>query len=306
MNSVFIGSVALAQKMTTFETDFTRATKSGALNLSVDPSSTANTLILKSPAGQSEITSFNDYESIRFMATLTNTGAMTVKVDNMITLNIGNVLSANQVFSTAMVTLTYIGGAFFVTSQTNPKSGNQVSVIGKLVPDTMDVASVNELVLDGSELSRASHPILWAKVSATSNLITQATKDADPTNYGGFYGDGDGSTTFTLPIYGGEFPRFHDNGRGVDTGRVFGSHQGDAIRNIGGEFGIGGGPSSYGIDIYNPNGVFSGRKTGYTTYATGTTDVAEFNVATFDASRVVPTANEVRSRSLAIGAKIFC
>lgn len=39
------------------------------------------------------------------------------------------------------------------------------------------------------------------------------------------FGAGDGSTTFTLPDMRGEFPRGWDDGRGVDSGRVFGSAQ---------------------------------------------------------------------------------
>lgn len=39
------------------------------------------------------------------------------------------------------------------------------------------------------------------------------------------YGAGDGSTTFNLPEARGEFPRFLDDGRNVDPGRVLGSFQ---------------------------------------------------------------------------------
>jgi microcystin-dependent protein len=39
------------------------------------------------------------------------------------------------------------------------------------------------------------------------------------------YGAGDGNTTFALPDYRGEFPRFADLGRGVDLGRSLGSAQ---------------------------------------------------------------------------------
>lgn len=44
------------------------------------------------------------------------------------------------------------------------------------------------------------------------------------------HGAGDGSTTFNLPDYRGEFMRGLDDGRGVDTGRVLGSAQGQAIQ----------------------------------------------------------------------------
>jgi phage-related tail fiber protein len=44
------------------------------------------------------------------------------------------------------------------------------------------------------------------------------------------YGVGDGSTTFNLPDLRGEFIRGWDNGRGVDTGRVRGSAQAQAMQ----------------------------------------------------------------------------
>lgn len=37
--------------------------------------------------------------------------------------------------------------------------------------------------------------------------------------YGTKYGTGDGATTFNLPDYRGEFPRFFDDGRGLDSNR---------------------------------------------------------------------------------------
>lgn len=44
------------------------------------------------------------------------------------------------------------------------------------------------------------------------------------------FGAGNGTTTFNLPDLRGEFIRGWDNGRGVDSGRVFGSAQADELR----------------------------------------------------------------------------
>ncbi|MEG6507191.1 phage tail protein [Nitratidesulfovibrio sp. 1201_IL3209] len=67
------------------------------------------------------------------------------------------------------------------------------------------------LVCDGSARSRTAYAALFAVVGTT-------------------YGAGDGSTTFNLPDLRGEFRRGADLGRGVDTGRVVGSAQGDAFQ----------------------------------------------------------------------------
>jgi microcystin-dependent protein len=47
---------------------------------------------------------------------------------------------------------------------------------------------------------------------------------------GVWHGAGDGTTTFNLPDYRGEFLRGFDAGRGVDTGRVFGTLQMDEFK----------------------------------------------------------------------------
>ena len=44
------------------------------------------------------------------------------------------------------------------------------------------------------------------------------------------FGAGDGSTTFNLPDFRGEFLRGWDNGRGIDSGRTFGSGQQDEFK----------------------------------------------------------------------------
>ena len=106
----------------------------------------------------------------------------------------------------------------------------------------------------------------------------------------------------TLPDMRGEFIRGLDNGRGVDAGRGLLSNQGDAIRNITGEF------SDF---MYQDELSLSGTLT-----ATGAIyrdlnirDISATAVASkilpqgdkikFDASRVVPTANENRPRNIA-------
>ncbi|MEX0934655.1 MAG: phage tail protein [Candidatus Saccharimonadales bacterium] len=64
------------------------------------------------------------------------------------------------------------------------------------------------LKCDGSAISRDNYAELFTAI-------------------GTLYGSGDGSTTFNLPDYRGEFLRGWDDGRGVDDSRSFGSSQGD-------------------------------------------------------------------------------
>ena len=71
-----------------------------------------------------------------------------------------------------------------------------------------DAAPEGSLICDGRLLSRTTYADLFAKLGTT-------------------YGAGDGSTTFQLPDYRGEFLRGWDGGRGVDADRVRGSFQTD-------------------------------------------------------------------------------
>lgn len=69
-----------------------------------------------------------------------------------------------------------------------------------------DAAPEGSSICDGRLLSRTAYADLFAKIGTT-------------------YGAGDGSTTFQLPDYRGEFLRGWDGGRGIDAGRVRGSWQ---------------------------------------------------------------------------------
>ncbi|WP_224826296.1 phage tail protein [Cognatishimia sp. MH4019] len=64
---------------------------------------------------------------------------------------------------------------------------------------------------NGAELARDTYPELFAIIGTS-------------------FGVGDGATTFNLPDLRGEFLRGWDDGRGVDSGRVFGSSQQDAMQ----------------------------------------------------------------------------
>lgn len=106
----------------------------------------------------------------------------------------------------------------------------------------------------------------------------------------------------TLPDMRGEFIRGLDNGRGVDAGRGLLSNQGDAIRNITGEF------SDF---MYQDEQSLSGTLTAtgaiyrdlnirdISATATASKILPQGDKIKFDASRVVPTANENRPRNIA-------
>jgi hypothetical protein len=70
-------------------------------------------------------------------------------------------------------------------------------------------------------------------------------------------GDGDGSTTFTVPDYRGSFLRAWDNGAGVDASRAIGDMQADAMQGHLHSWSAGGG-RVYTPDVNNGNAAGSG------------------------------------------------
>ncbi|WP_319752024.1 tail fiber protein [Escherichia coli] len=115
--------------------------------------------------------------------------------------------------------------------------------------------------------------------------------------------------TNKLPDLRGEFIRGWDDGRGVDAGRAILSAQGDAIRNIYGEFKT---VNTENYSIWESVGSFKGAvvplapstNNSYFSFVrsmvTERTDGAVYpKVIGLDASRIVPTANENRPRNIA-------
>ncbi|HAN7035595.1 TPA: phage tail protein [Escherichia coli] len=100
--------------------------------------------------------------------------------------------------------------------------------------------------------------------------------------------------TNKLPDLRGEFIRGWDDGRGVDAGRQLLSSQGDAIRNIEG-FADGG----IGMSFDAIRGAFYDAGTRSARMQNNTTTIDKTDDLGFDASRVVPTANENRPRNIA-------
>lgn len=82
--------------------------------------------------------------------------------------------------------------------------------VGSVIMYADDVAPTGWLECNAAAVSRTTYADLFAVIGTT-------------------FGVGDGSTTFNLPESRAEFMRGWDNGRGVDTGRVFGSAQADEL-----------------------------------------------------------------------------
>ncbi|GHV57099.1 hypothetical protein FACS189460_3060 [Deltaproteobacteria bacterium] len=139
----------------------------------------------------------------------------------------------------------------------------------------------------GETFSRAVYADLWQWAQANGLVIAEADWQAQAAAQNGFcplYSDGDGSATFRAPFYGRYFGA-------AATDDEVGTWAGDAIRNITG--GIRPTLSA------NANGAFAGTNeaTAGLTATGGSFGPSAWGATSFDASRVVPTANENRPKT---------
>ena len=146
---------------------------------------------------------------------------------------------------------------------------------GFIMPFAGGVAPAGWLKANGVAVSRSTYSDLFGVIGTT-------------------YGVGDGSTTFGLPDLRAEFIRGWDDGRGVDAGRLVGSWQGDAIRNITGEY------QQYPFGLHNNSakGAFASTTQNSTVAQQQGGASQGDGTVRFDASLVVPTANENRPRNV--------
>lgn len=123
------------------------------------------------------------------------------------------------------------------------------------------------LECNGAAISRTAYGKLFGEIGTT-------------------YGVGDGSTTFNIPDARGEFLRGYDNGRGADSGRVFGSSQVGATQDH----------KHYGAS-YTGGSAFPGFGLGYvngTSYAVAAAYMGGADTST------ASVGNETRPRNLAM------
>ncbi len=157
--------------------------------------------------------------------------------------------------------------------------------LGVIIPQTIPVGTIayfgrtgeidGWLLMDNREHQRSQYP----------QLVQQCPQLILPGSTG---------ETFKLIDPRGYFLRVLDSGKGVDTGRAFGSQQGDAIRNISGTFAA----TDRSLTDLKVTGAFQQLKRWSTNYAGGNADSWGYQ-AKFDASLEVPTAGENRPKNFA-------
>lgn len=111
-------------------------------------------------------------------------------------------------------------------------STNDILINGVSVATDADVSSaIATTVPVGTIITVAKDTAPTGYLKANGALVSRTTYDALFASIGTTFGVGNGSTTFAIPDLRGYFQRAWDDGRGIDTGRVFGSNQADTYLN---------------------------------------------------------------------------
>ena len=115
----------------------------------------------------------------------------------------------------------------------NAKSDDPASNSSEVLATTKALQSLKNLMEDAQVgivglFALSAPPAGWLKANGAA--VSRTTFARLFAKIGTTHGAGDGVTTFNLPDPRGRFPRFLDDGRGIDSGRVLGSHQGEAIQ----------------------------------------------------------------------------
>ena len=152
---------------------------------------------------------------------------------------------------------------------------------GAVIPFAMDAAPSGYLECSGAAVSRSTYSALFSAIGTT-------------------YGAGDGSSTFNLPNLRGEFIRGLDNGRGVDSNRAMGSFQDHGIPAMKGHISDAHGQSR--LQTFAQSGftnVFDG--VGTSSWRTSIHAVSgNYASIMFDSTNVIPAADHVRPRNVAM------
>lgn len=158
----------------------------------------------------------------------------------------------------------------------------------------------------GSVVAMATRVVPQGYLECNGNTVSRSEFSKLFSVIGTSFGSGDGSTTFNLPDLRGQFVRGFDSGSGVDANRVFGTLQGDAIRNISASAFYGydadvatKAPSSYTSGAFKYSDISLPDNTNKLSVIPSTSALNWYPLI-FDASLQVPTANENRPKNIAL------
>ena len=185
-----------------------------ALATAADASSVAQQAQTAENTANTAVTTANNASTTANGIAATANTALTNSTNAVNTANTANSTAntanstANTANSTANSALSTANSATS-TANTALSTAQSLNPTGMVIWVAMSSAPTGFIKANGAAVSRSTYSALFAAIGTT-------------------FGSGDGSTTFNVPDLRGEFVRGWDDGRGVDSGRSFGSSQVDS------------------------------------------------------------------------------
>lgn len=161
------------------------------------------------------------------------------------------------------------------------RDGINISVpAGTVIYTAQNTAPDGYLKANGATISRTAYADLFASI-------------------GVYYGAGDGSTTFVIPDLRGEFLRAWDDGRGIDSGRAYGTAQAHAQQPLTGSWWDTDTVGAHGLGASGGStSILNQSRASNSTYRQAL-EAANGTKGVLDSSNEINTASEVRPRNIA-------
>ena len=227
-----------------------------------------NMLNLREGIEQRVINSINDLSALKDMLAAQAGGALDAKIQELNSKIDNAVNKSNTALTDLLSAVEQAKTSAIQAIEDKTRVIEEYKVpIGTIIAMSSDYIPTGYLLCNGSAVNRQTYSLLFAKIGTT-------------------YGEGDGTNTFNLPDLRGKFVR----GLGGNSD-LLGKTQGDAIRNIQGEVDICHGDNNVTNGVFRDNGRKSRGRDGNEWYS---------HSVIFDASTVVPTANENRPLNMAM------
>lgn len=167
-----------------------------------------------------------------------------------------------------------VGGDTLNVSGLGAKALKQYDSTGAKVPANFAAGQLVDVEYDGTDIvmldplpgDNAGDVRFFARATAPNGFLKANGAAVSRTAYatlfaaiGTTFGVGDGSTTFNIPDLRGEFLRGFDDGRGIDSGRTFGSGQAaTAVRTLLDAYISGSNYGTPSVGLRNTDGTISG------------------------------------------------
>lgn len=227
-----------------------------------------NMLNLREGIEQRVINSINDLSALKDMLAAQAGGALDAKIQELNSKIDNAVNKSNTALTDLLSAVEQAKTSAIQAIEDKTRVIEEYKVpIGTIIAMSSDYIPTGYLLCNGSAVNRQTYSLLFAKIGTT-------------------YGEGDSTNTFNLPDLRGKFVR----GLGGNSD-LLGKTQGDAIRNIQGEVDICHGDNNVTNGVFRDNGRKSRGRDGNEWYS---------HSVIFDASTVVPTANENRPLNMAM------